>query len=49
MKMKSEYSLYLFVNNKIADSALLSQVYDVHRDEDGFLYIRYSTESTFGN
>ena len=50
MNMKSEYSLYLFVNNKIIQgSAILSQVYDVHRDEDGFLYIRYSTESTFGN
>jgi len=29
-------------------SASLGQVYDQHQDEDGFLYVAYSSESTFG-
>ena len=31
-----------------ASNALLSNVYLKHKDEDGFLYIRYSGENTFG-
>jgi len=29
-------------------SASLGQMYDQHQDEDGFLYVAYSSESTFG-
>jgi hypothetical protein len=29
-------------------AALMSSVYEDHKDEDGFLYITYSGESTFG-
>ena len=29
-------------------AALMSEVYDDHKDEDGFLYITYSGENTFG-
>ena len=31
-----------------ADSASVGEVYEEHRDEDGFLYVQYSGESTFG-
>ena len=27
----------------------MSQIYDEHKDEDGFLYISYSGENTFGS
>ena len=27
----------------------MGQVYEEHKDEDGFLYITYSGENTFGN
>jgi hypothetical protein len=30
-------------------AALMSTVYEEQKDEDGFLYIQYSGESTFGN
>ena len=30
-------------------SASMGQIYEEHRDEDGFLYIAYSGENTFGN
>ena len=43
-------ALYLFVNGKIPPStALLNRVYDENRDEDGFLYINYASENTFGS
>ena len=30
-------------------AALMSTVYEVQKDEDGFLYITYSGENTFGD
>lgn len=44
-------ALFLFVgNNSIIPpiSAMLSSVYHLHRDTDGFLYITYALENTFG-
>lgn len=32
----------------LAAAALMSEVYDDHKDKDGFLYITYSGEHTFG-
>lgn len=29
-------------------SALLGALYEEHKDEDGFLYVAYSGENTFG-
>ena len=29
-------------------AALMSDVYEDHKDDDGFLYIAYSGENTFG-
>lgn len=44
-----EQAIYLFVNGSIpTTSELVSVVYDNHRDLDGFLYIYYSCENTFG-
>ena len=49
LKLKSEKSLFLFINNKIPNmSQLMSTIYDKHSDEDGFLYVKYCEESTFG-
>ncbi len=31
-----------------AAAALMSSIYEDHKDEDGFLYITYSGENTFG-
>ena len=48
--MSSEKSIYLFINDKImpTTSALLGVIYEKHKHEDGFLYISYGGESTFG-
>jgi GABA(A) receptor-associated protein len=49
LKLEAEKGLYLFVNNIIpSNSKLLNDLYDKHKDEDGFLYITYSIENTFG-
>jgi len=49
LKMKAENSLFLFVNNKIPNmSRTMDGIYDKHHDEDGFLYVKYCKESTFG-
>jgi GABA(A) receptor-associated protein len=49
IKISSEKSLFLFVNGKIPPtSQLMSIIYNEHKDDDGFLYITYSGENTFG-
>jgi len=39
----------LVVVSRAAAAALMSSVYEDHKDEDGFLYITYSGENTFGS
>lgn len=49
LKFSSEKSLFLFVNNKLIPlSHVLFFVYDRNRDKDGFLYVKYCEENTFG-
>jgi len=48
--LKAEDSIFLFVNDVLPPSAaLVSTIYEKHKDEDGFLYITYSGENTFGS
>ncbi|KAI9332995.1 autophagy-related protein 8 [Obelidium mucronatum] len=50
IKLSPEKAIFIFVNNVLPpSSSLLSQVYQEHKDEDGFLYIVYSSENTFGS
>ncbi|KAJ3125426.1 ubiquitin-like protein atg8 [Physocladia obscura] len=45
IKLSPEKAIFIFVNNVLPPSSgLLSQVYSEHKDEDGFLYITYSSE-----
>lgn len=47
--LESEKALFLFVDKTIpSSSASVGEVYDEHRDEDGFLYVQFSGENTFG-
>lgn len=49
MSLNHEVAIYLFINGMIpASSNLLISIYNEHKDDDGFLYITYSGESTFG-
>ena len=47
--MKSHQALFVFVNGVLPPtSSTMSDVYDSHKEEDGFLYVTYSLENTFG-
>lgn len=49
IKLSPEKAIFVFVNNVLPPTAaLMSSIYDEHKDDDGFLYITYSGESTFG-
>ena len=50
LKLHPEKALFLFIkNNVISGHQTMSMIYDEYKDEDGFLYIEYSSENTFGN
>ena len=50
IKLSPEKAIYLFINNILPPTAaLMSSIYEDQKDEDGFLYITYSGENTFGN
>lgn len=49
LKLDSSEALYLFANGHIMTcSSTVGMAYDNYRDPDGFLYLKYSKESTFG-
>ena len=44
-----EKAIFMFVNGMIPPSSeLISRVYDKEQDDDGFLYVTYAGENTFG-
>jgi len=50
MCIKPEIGLYIFINGIIpSNSSLLRNLYSDFKDDDGFLYITYDVENTFGN
>jgi GABA(A) receptor-associated protein len=49
LSLKSEDGLVVFINGCIpSTSSYMNILYDRHKDEDGFLYIVYTGENTFG-
>ena len=49
MKIKESTALFFFINNKLFPmSSPLCVLYNEYTDEDGFLYIEFCEESTFG-
>ncbi len=49
IKLPPESALFLFVNGSIPSaSMLMSSIYENEKDPDGFLYITYAQENTFG-
>lgn len=50
IQLPSERAIFLFVGKILPQSsASMGQIYIEHRDEDGFLYIAYSGENSFGS
>ena len=49
IKLKPEEALFVIVNNNLVSSSeQINSVYEKHKDEDGFLYVIYTSENTFG-
>ena len=49
IQISSETGLFLFINNTLPPThQILIDIYNKHKSEDGFLYITYSGEQTFG-
>lgn len=49
LKLTPEKAIFLFVNDKIpATCSLIGNVYQRYKDADGYLYMSYSQENTFG-
>lgn len=45
----STKSIFLFVKKNIpCSSMIISELYSKYKDDDGFLYVEYSEENTFG-
>jgi len=50
IELKPTQAIFMFVNDNIIPpiNALVSETYDKYKDPDGFLYITYNGENTFG-
>ena len=47
--LRSDEALFTLINNNLlTGSRLMEHVYDSEKDKDGFLYIVYTSENTFG-
>ncbi|MQM10564.1 hypothetical protein Taro_043457, partial [Colocasia esculenta] len=50
IKLSPEKAIFIFVKNILPPTAaLMSAIYEENKDEDGFLYMTYSGENTFGS
>jgi len=49
IKLAPDAAIFVFVNGALPPAGeMMSAVYKAHADKDGFLYVTYSGESTFG-
>jgi GABA(A) receptor-associated protein len=50
IRFPPEKALFMFVNNKMYPiTSIVGNVYDENKDSDGFLYVTYCQENTFGS
>ena len=51
LSLDPSLGLFLFIGNDgllMNNAKLISECYNEHKDKDGFLYLKYSGENTFG-
>ncbi len=49
IKLNESEALFVTINNSLVPTnSIMSEIYKNHHDKDGFLYIIYSSENTFG-
>jgi GABA(A) receptor-associated protein len=49
VQLAPEQSIFFFINNTLQPtSSTMSEIYNNFHDKDGFLYLNYTSENTFG-
>ena len=49
LKLSPEKGLFLFIKDTVPHTTQsINELYNEHKDKDGFLYVTYSYENTFG-
>lgn len=49
MTLPPDVAIFIFCNNILpSTNTLISELYSIHKEDDGFTYITYTGESTFG-
>jgi GABA(A) receptor-associated protein len=50
IKLDASQAIFMYISNSllVPTSQTITLVYDEHKDDDGFLYVTYSGENTFG-
>lgn len=49
IKLNESEALFVTINNSLVPTnSIMSEIYKNHQDKDGFLYVVYSSENTFG-
>jgi len=49
IQLDQSQSLFVLVNNQVASgNTPMGKIYNDHKDEDGFVYMVYTSENTFG-
>lgn len=50
LTIKPEQSIFLLINNRLMTPSLsIKEIYNEHKEDDGFLYVIYKFENTFGS
>lgn len=49
ISLKPHEGFFIFINGVIVPNAMaMHSIYQLNKDDDGFLYLKYSSENTFG-
>ena len=49
IQLDASQSLFVMINNQLSPSNIpLGEIYEKQKDKDGFLYMTYTSENTFG-
>ena len=50
LKLQPESAIFILVNDTFPSTTTeMSQLYHEHKNDDGFLYVKYSGENVFGS